>query len=497
MNGLRAGVLAEGRSASPAAIDEPQVTRGTWVRPGAVVVERAFATALRLRVGERLTLDARPFRVAGIAVSAANAPFPDASFATYGAPYPTGQIGTMWLTEADARALATPALPLSYLMNLRLAYPAAAESFEYAHSGGQFSALGLSSWQDIQREDGNAVLNEQRALAVGSTMLTLLALASVTVLVGARMIGQSRRVGLLKATGGTPKLVAVVLLTQNMIVALAAAALGLGLGWLCAPLLTGPSSGLVGTAGAPSVTDTTALAVTALAVAIALLSTFVPAIRAARVSTVAALADAARPPRRRGWLVRLSRRLPVAMLLGLRIAARRPRRMVLGAVSMTITIATIVAVLAVHAHQEAQSPAGLSALTDPRYQRVDQVLLIITIVLVALAAANAVFITWATVLETRHSAALVRALGATCDQVTAGLLASLLIPAAFGALAGIPAGLALVAGLSHGGGSAAPPAVGVAAAVLATLLMIAALTAVPARLGGRQAPAEVLQSESA
>jgi hypothetical protein len=47
-----------------------------------------------------------------------------------------------------------------------------------------------------------------------------------------------------------------VVASQNMIVALAAAALGLGLGWLCAPLLTGPSSGLIGTAGAPSVTDT-------------------------------------------------------------------------------------------------------------------------------------------------------------------------------------------------------------------------------------------------
>jgi putative ABC transport system permease protein len=72
---LRAGgradaVLAEGRVPAPAAVDQPRLTEGSWVRAGAVVVERSFADALGLRPGDRVTLDGRPFEVAGVAVSA-------------------------------------------------------------------------------------------------------------------------------------------------------------------------------------------------------------------------------------------------------------------------------------------------------------------------------------------------------------------------------------------------------------------------------------------
>ena len=86
--------------------------------------------------------------------------------------------------------------------------------------------------------------------------------------------------------------------------------------------------------------------VTAVALGVAVAATFVPAVRAARTSTVLALADSARPPRRTAWLIALSARLPVPLLLGLRVAARRPRRVVLGMVSIAITVSGIVAVLA-------------------------------------------------------------------------------------------------------------------------------------------------------
>ena len=68
------------------------------------------------------------------------------------------------------------------------------------------------------------------------------------------MAEQTRRVGLLKAVGGTPGLVAAVLLAENLLLALVAAAAGLAAGWLAAPLLTSPGAGLVGAPGAPSLT---------------------------------------------------------------------------------------------------------------------------------------------------------------------------------------------------------------------------------------------------
>lgn len=122
-------------------------------------------------------------------------------------------------------------------------------------------------------------------LAPGSVLLALLAIASVAVLVGRPLSEYARRVGLLKAVGGTPALIAATFLIENVVLALLAAAVGLGVGWLTAPLLTDPGAALIGTPSAPSLTATSAIEV----LVVALAATLVPAIRAAHTSTVRAL----------------------------------------------------------------------------------------------------------------------------------------------------------------------------------------------------------------
>ncbi len=133
--------------------------------------------------------------------------------------------------------------------------------------------------------------DEQQVLSPGAWLAGLLAIASVAVLAGGRMAERTRRVGLLKAVGGTPGTVAVVLLAENLVLALLAAVAGLAIGWLTAPLAASPGAALVGTPGAPSLTLSDAGLVIAVALAVALAATLVPAIRAARTSTVSALAD--------------------------------------------------------------------------------------------------------------------------------------------------------------------------------------------------------------
>jgi putative ABC transport system permease protein len=495
--GLAAGVMAEGRQRTPSAIDQPKLIQGRWITGGGVVVERSFADALGVRVGEQVTLDGRPFRVTGIAVTAANAPYPNADLATAGTPFPTSECGMVWVSEASARSFATRVLPLSYVLNLRLADPARAAAFAQGRAAGRFGVLALTPWQQISQHDAKLVENAQRVLLVGTWLLSLLAVASVAVLVGGRMAEQTRRVGLLKAVGGTPGLVAAVLLAENLLLALAAAAAGLALGWLAAPLLTSSGAGLVGTPGAPSLSLGAVGWVVAVAVAVALLATFVPAVRAARTSTVKALADAARPPRRHRLLVGLSRRLPLPLLLGVRLTARRPRRSMLSGASVLVTSMTIVAVLAVHAHAAQQQVSGLSALANPRNQRIDQVLLMLTVTLAVLAAVNAIFITQATAADARHSSALARALGATADQVAAALSLAQLIPALPAVLLGIPAGIGLVKAVSHGGTTTVPPAWWLVAMVAGTLAVLAVLTVIPARASSRRSVADLLQSESA
>ncbi len=61
---------------------------------------------------------------------------------------------------------------------------------------------------------------------------------------------------------------------------------------------TSPGAALIGTAGAPPISLSATAEVVGLAIVVALAATLVPAIRAARSSTIAALNDVARPPGR-------------------------------------------------------------------------------------------------------------------------------------------------------------------------------------------------------
>src|SRR5262249_15184995 len=133
----------------------------------------------------------------------------------------------------------------------------------------------VQPWQDIREASANLVKNQRRALLTGAWLLALLAVASLAVLVGSRMAWQNRRVGLLKAVGATPRLVAAVLLAEYIAVALLAAAVGLTVGSLTAPRLTEASAGLLGSAGARTLTLSTVGLVTAVAIGVAIAATFV------------------------------------------------------------------------------------------------------------------------------------------------------------------------------------------------------------------------------
>jgi ABC-type lipoprotein release transport system permease subunit len=503
-NGRAGTTVVEGRDTGPAAVDQPKLTEGRWVRSGGVVVEAAFADVLGADAGDRITLQGRSFEVAGVAVTAAVPLYPEPSGL---GGFWMNRVGLVWLTRADARRLAPRGEPLSYVANLKLADPAAARAFVNAHrpdraltpgdmTASEAAAPFLRSWQEVAETNEELVKNQRRVLLTGSWLLGLLAVASIAVLVGGRMADQTRRVGLLKAVGGTPGFVAAVLLAEYVAVALVAAASGLAIGRLAAPVFTEPSNGLLGSAGTPDITIATIGLVTAVALGVAVLATFVPAVRAARTSTVLALADSARPPRRTGWLIALSGRLPTPLLLGLRVAGRRPRRMVLGAASIAITASGIVGALAAHADINDQGLLVSSALGDPRADRLNQVLVLLTITLVALAAVNALFVTWATAIDAKHSSALARALGATPQQVSAGLSAAQVLPALAGAILGIPGGLALIAAVDPDG-APTPPLWQLLAVVAGTVIVVAALTAIPARISARRPVAETLRAEIA
>ena len=344
-------VQVEGREPGVATVDQPKVTDGTWIRPGGVVVERSFAQAANLRLGQAITLNGHPFQVA-----------------------------------------------------------------------------------------------------------------------------------------------------ENLFLALVAAFVGLLVGWRAAPVLSKPEADLIGTPGAPPLTLVTVAVAIGVALAVALASTLVPAIRAARMSTVSALANAPRLPRRRDSLIRLSGKLPVPALFGLRLAARRPRRAIFSAASIAVAVMGLVAALAIHAAVDKKfSHFGSSGgLVSPDVPRAEQVLTAITISLVTLAALTAIFAAMATVLDARRASAVTLALGATPRQVRAGLVMAQVISTLPGAILGLPLGIGLFKVAAHGlNGLGLPPVLWLVTTVLGTVLVVAALTSVPARTCLRRPVAEMLQTEAA
>jgi putative ABC transport system permease protein len=508
--GRTSDVQVVGRDAAAVSVDQPELIQGSWVTDGGVVVEAAFANALDLGVGDPVTLDGRSFEVVGVAVTAALPPYPQAYciFPCLVGAVPDETLsedlllnpGLVWLTQADVRSLATDPDSLSYVVNLKLAEPAQAQAFMDAHAPASMSGPGLLSWKEIRDEATERARDAQIVLVAGAWLLGLLAVASVAVLVGGRMADQTRRVGLLKAVGGTPSLVAAVLLAEYVLVALAAAVAGVVVGSLTAPLLTESSAGLVGSAGTPPITASTVGVVTAVALGVAAVATFVPAVRAARTSTVHSLADSARPPRRTGWLIAISARLPVPLLLALRVAARRPRRVVLGVASIAITVSGIVVALALNDELATQRVAG--RLDDAQADLLSQVVLLVMVIMLFLAAVNATFITWATVLDNRHASALARALGATPGEVSSALAAAQVLPALAGAVLGVfPGSVALFAVINaindNDNDATLPPLWQLLVLVTGTVLVVATLTALPARLGGHRPATQSLQAELA
>jgi putative ABC transport system permease protein len=488
--GIDVPVDAEGRNQARASVDQPLLSAGHWLSSGGVVIEHGLATSLGLHIGQAISLGRRRFRVVGIAFTTAR-PF-----------YPAAAPGLVWVSSSDVATLASATEPLGYQVSLKLARHASPDAAaalinRFVMAAGRV-ASSVDDWQDIRQHDYKAIALDQKVLLVGSWLLALLATASIAVLVGGRVAEQTKRVGLLKAVGASPRLIVLVLVAENVILALVAAIGGLVAGALLAPLLSKPGDGLLGSAASPQVTAGSAAIVTLVALILVIVATVAPALRATRATTIRALNEPAHPPQRRALLIKLSGLLPVPVLLGLRLVARRPRRTMLTAGSLAVAVAMVVAALVVERDlqvtKQGQATVGFFT-TSANVQGANHVLLLLSVVLVILAAISVTFTAWATVVDARIATALARALGATPRQVSAGLTTAQLLPGFAAACIGIPAGLLLYELAGGHLNEARPPLSWLMAVIPLTVIAVAAVTAIPARIGARRPVAEVLRAE--
>jgi putative ABC transport system permease protein len=496
--GISGVAEVQGRDATSSAVDRPVLVSGHWVGADGVVVERAFAQAIGVSVGDTVELGGRTVPVVGVAVSAALPPYPQ--LCTIGCildqpGWFSAEPGLVWATRSRVSSLATPRQPLVWFEYLRLHDPSSAPAFaqRYGQGGPPAGRPELDPWQDIAARQAEQLANERTAVVFGGTLLVMLALATLIVLVGGRMSDEVRRVGLLKAAGASPGFVTCLLLASYLAIGLGSAAVGLVAGRLLTPLLVGISAGLLGHVGGTSVTAADASLVVGAVLAIVVAATTVPAWRAARTSTVRALADGGHRPRRRGLLVALSSHLPTPALLGLRLASRRLRRSALTSFSVAVAVcgSTVVLFAQSSLHAERGNTGGPS---DPQVAQLHTVTTTLTLLLAVMAAVNLVFVTRASAIDARRVLAVARTLGASPAEAAVGLGVAQLVPAVIGLAVGFSGGAGLFHALSSSH-PATPPTPQLLGLGLLTVGLTVVLTAVPTRWESRRPIAEVLREE--
>ncbi len=135
---------------------------------------------------------------------------------------------------------------------------------------------------------------------------------------------------------------------------------------------------------------------------------------------------------------------------------------------------------------------GTSSVGD----RVTHLVFLLSAILVVLAAVNAVFTTWATVIDAERPTALAQSprRHPAPGQHRADRAPSS-CPALVAACIGIPVGLALYELAGGHVDQASPPLLWLLAVIPGTLIAVALLTAIPARIAAHRPVAEVLRSE--
>ena len=460
-------------------VNAPVPTQGSPPRDGGVVLERSFADALGLRVGDRLRLAAAELPIVGIAISPSQPR------------YPRRNPGLAWVTRATLEQVVPDRRTWRWVQAVRLRDPAAAPAFAA-------QLVGVETWQD---QRATALAEAQPITLILTTytiVLLLVVFAVVAILVGARVSEQHREIGLLKAVGLTPRQVGAVFVIESAALGLIAVVIGFSIGVLGAPRLAAASAetmlGSPTTAANPWHLVFAAVPVLLVLVASARSATR----RSTRFSVLHAIqsgtATPASPSRLTRALARVS--LPVPLALGLTDLLARRHRAIRLAAAIAVTGAAVVFALSMEASLDAQAAGKVSDVPDELpvlVYTLDALLLVIT--LTALAA-----VALLSVRERIRDYGVLKTIGMTPRQIASSLVSAHTAVALVAAVLAIPLGLALyVAVYGIAGGSSEDRVLApwwwLALVPVGTVLLVVLATSLPARLATRIRTADALRYE--
>ncbi|WP_405768256.1 ABC transporter permease [Streptomyces sp. NBC_00080] len=309
-------VTVAGRADAGGGVDRVDLVSGTWLTgPGQIVVAKDM---LPVEPGARLTFPDAPgsptLTVAGVARSV------------------TGTADA-WVTPARAASLAAPGGTPEYEMLYRLA--AAGTDAQVSAGRAAITAAvpkdaltGSQSYLTVKQEETANAKAFVPFLAAFGVLGLLLSVLVIGIVVSGAVGAATRRIGILKSLGFTPAQVVRAYVGQALVPAAVGCALGLVVGHLLAvPVLAEVGEAFDGPAA--SIPPWIDVAVPATALALVACAALVPALRAGRLRTVAAITTGRTPGTGRGRLVRrLTGRLAVPRAVGLGLAGpfARPAR---------------------------------------------------------------------------------------------------------------------------------------------------------------------------
>lgn len=321
------------------------ITSGRWLEPGAddeAVLDRGVAADAGLRVGDSIEVSATggtaKLTVVGLVIP------------TSRAPYPLWELARIFVTEDRLLDLGGGS-PGYYASGYILKSPDNAPEFVSSVLRRYGDQIGGRDWKFIR----DRVVEENDATFILLGVFATFALGASIFIIASAITGQVqsqlRDVGLLKAVGFTPLQVAGLLTGQTLLLGVFATAAGILAGWMSAPLFLDRVRDWIGSVepGAPSTTQIVAtLLGTLLLVALA---TGLPAWRAGRTSTIAAIRGAQAPGlgRRTSRISRFARRigLPGFLAITSKDVFARPARAWLTIAAVAVASAAIIATLTI------------------------------------------------------------------------------------------------------------------------------------------------------
>jgi putative ABC transport system permease protein len=310
-------------------IGRPVLAEGRWLdtdRPGGVVLERTLARAMRIDLGDELS-------VRGLNGVGHDLPVIGIADASDQGPYPAWTPGIAWVLPETLDAIEPSSGHTELLVGLRLADPGATDFAvqRVVTTLGGDHVDRVSSWRQVRA----ALEVDSRLLGLLLGMFGVVALIAAALAIGnatgGRILSLLQDIALLKALGFTPAQVRRMLLLEQTGLGIA----GVAVGVLAGSVLTDSSlsqrlfGSVTGTATAPLSLERLALIAAAALLAVAL-ATLLPAWQGSRVSPISTVT--AEPPS--GRLSRAARaallmRLPPALILGARDAFTRRLRAIM------------------------------------------------------------------------------------------------------------------------------------------------------------------------